>query len=135
FENDSLYAFPHTTKARIFRYTKENALSEMCNSTYALSSDGLRFSLTEGNGAFARPWATLLAQHWIQYPFIADGTEGYECWAWLNQLQERSWEQHSFNDIEEWLTEPRKRFEQWIYTTWLPAINARNRDQRLWWPK
>jgi len=126
FEDDPLYAFPHPTKARVLRYTKDQASTEMCNSTCALFSDTdpFCFALTEGSGTFARPWAAVLAQYWTQHPIIIDVQQTSK------QRYTKMLMPQLSSVVSAWLNEPNKRYEQWVYKKWLPTVNHRNHDQR-----
>lgn len=108
FADDELYAIPHTTGARLFILTKSNDIAENCEDACAISDDETRFALCDGVSAstFARPWARLLAQQWVTQPLSALDAE----------------------TLDTWLEEPRRRWLDWVNTTWFPKINERNRS-------
>jgi hypothetical protein len=107
FVNDPLYSVPQLRTARLFMQVKSNDLPVNCEDACAASADETRFALCDGtsSSSLPRPWATLLAQQWVKQPL------------------------HDINaaTLAQWLEEPRQRWKAWVYETWLPTLNSRNR--------
>jgi len=106
FEDDPLFAIPHPANIHLFMQIRNNDIMVNGEDACAISPDETRLALCDGVSVsnFSRPWAMLLAQQWVTHPLTEYDAEA----------------------LEAWLDEPRKRWQEWVLTTWLPAINKRN---------
>jgi Ca2+/Na+ antiporter len=115
FKDDPLHVFPAPPRlARFFVVAKNNDNLVKCEDACAFSENRLLlYALADGTSSsnFPRPWASLLTRSWVEDP---DGL-----------VQSLHGQQ-----LEYWLDVRRKRWQHWIYQTWLPSINERNAAQR-----
>src|SRR5207249_4808285 len=107
FENDPLYAIPRPESVQLFIQVKSNGHIVDYEDACAISEDKARFALCDGvsSSSLPRPWATLLAQRWLYMPFYRNDP----------------------TIIEQWLAQPRQKWEEWVKRVWEPTINNRNR--------
>jgi hypothetical protein len=108
FEDDPLYSIPNPTiHTRLFIQAKSNDVLDNCEDACAISLDETRFALCDGvsTSTFSRPWAKLLAEHWVKDPIITNDTKA----------------------LNLWLAKPRQDWFDWAYGPWLTKINERKR--------
>lgn len=113
FENDPLYTFPHATQqTRFFVVAKSNDDLVKCEDACAISEDRRVYGLSDGvsSSNFPRPWASLLAQSWVNNP---------------KEFSQSVKEQR----LDDWIDRLSAQWKEWIYRVWLPAINNRNSAQ------
>ncbi|HJT57762.1 MAG TPA: hypothetical protein VJ761_14775 [Ktedonobacteraceae bacterium] len=110
FVNDPLHSFPKSHVSRFFSVAKNNDLAVRNEDACVISEDESRFALCDGASSsnLPRPWATLLGQQWINYPFY----------------DRRAIDPDS---LSHWLAEPRQRWANWVLKTWQQTVNERNR--------
>jgi hypothetical protein len=107
FIDDPLFAIPQPKRARFFFTTKDDGPSIYCEDACAISPDETRFALCDGTSQskLPRPWATLLAQKWIEEPLEAGV---------------------SVEALNRWLEQPRRDWCTWVRETWVPTISQRD---------
>jgi len=106
FETDPLYSIPRPKVARFFSMVKGNDNPIASDDACVISDDETYFALCDGasGSSLPRPWATLLGQQWLKWPF----------------------QQIDAETLALWLQEPRDRWHRWIQETWKWKINERN---------
>jgi len=114
FKNDPLHTFPPSPqRARFFVVAKNNDNLVKCEDACDFAENRQVYALADGTSSsnFPRPWASLLARGWVEDPG-----------ALVQSVKDRQ--------VENWLEARRASWRDWIYQTWLPSINERNRAQR-----
>jgi len=106
FETDPLYSIPRPKVARSFSMVKGNDNPIASDDACVISDDETYFALCDGasGSSLPRPWATLLGQQWLKWPFQEIDAE----------------------TLALWLQEPRERWHRWIQETWKWKIDERN---------
>ncbi len=114
FLDDPLYQQPAPQRALFFSLPKPEAHPSTNQDACAIDEKTGCFALCDGvsNSANPRPWAMLLAQHWVQEPFFPATME-------LDQALLAAWRQ-----------QPRKRWTDWLISTWEPTMNQRRQATR-----
>lgn len=114
FKHDPLHMFPPAPqRARFFVVAKNNDNLVKCEDACDFAENRLVYALADGTSSsnFPRPWASLLARSWVEDPG-----------ALVQSIKNQQ--------LENWLETRRASWRDWIYQTWLPTINERNRSQR-----